>query len=351
MAFRQFTQCVQPGEYSDLSFNLIGVLNIIGYLVTGGFAVVLVAAIAGGPVVLMAFIALFVLVVMYLRWWLHGRLICLDDQPCLIGMVRKLSPAEPLEKGGDDDFSMNILLAPGPTALIEDFGQPNRPDPPPPVSAYQGALQGRLVSPQPSILGIGRTYVDDEGHLAYVTSLHCEFEGSGIYNMLILAGIILGLLVAALALMLFLPGLGQLSQLLILLAILFGGTGLLTGPLAGPLAAGAGHPTDVDESLKSLERGDIVVVKGEWVYDSLHGGWNEIHPVRACCKIGVSIPIGGEWPAGLRTDAEVQVTRDRWCRMLDDADDCEDGGNRDDPRHDWVIHPLVDGCRPPIVIL
>jgi hypothetical protein len=26
----------------------------------------------------------------------------------------------------------------------------------------------------------------------------------------------------------------------------------------------------------------MVVVKGKWVYDSLHYGWNEIHPVRAC---------------------------------------------------------------------
>jgi hypothetical protein len=30
----------------------------------------------------------------------------------------------------------------------------------------------------------------------------------------------------------------------------------------------------------------VVVVKGVWIYDSLHDGWNEIHAVQACQIIG-----------------------------------------------------------------
>jgi hypothetical protein len=356
MAYRQYTKCEEPGDFIDLSLNAIGIRNILILFLSGGFVVWILAVFAGGPAGLMFGIAVFLEIVAYLHWWLNGRLICLHDEPCLIGMVRSLSAADPLEKAGDDDFSMNVMLAPGPTAFRTDFGSPSLPGPPPPVSDYQGALQGELVSEQPSILAIGRAYVSDEDHLKYMTGLHCEFEGSGIHNMLIWAGIVLALLIAALAVLLLAPGLGWLVTLLILLAILFGGTGILTGPLAGPLAAGAGHPTDVDESLRTLARGDIVVVKGEWVYDSLHFGWNEIHPIRDCCVIGKTF-IGGPWPAdlgnglGLDDDAKVQATLDRWCRMLDDARDCEDGGSRDDPANDWILHPLVDGCRESVVIL
>lgn len=348
MAFRQYTECVKPGNFVDFSFNAIGIRNILIVFLSGGFGVWLIAIFAGGPVGLMVGVALFTMIVAYLYWWLHGRLICHNEQPCLLGVVQSLSAADPLQKAGDDDFSMNVLLAPGPTGSIEFFKQHNLPAPP--VSAYQNTLQGRLVSPQQPILDVGRTYVSDEGHLKYITGLHCEFEGSGIHNLLIWAGVVLGLLVAALALTLFAPGLSQLITVLILLAIVFGGTGLLTGPFAGPGAAGAGDPTNVDESLKDLVDGDIVVVKGEWVYDSLHGGWNEIHPIRACVRIGQAIAFGDPWPPGLTTDAEVQTALGRWCAMLEDADDTEDGGSRDNPENDWVIHPLVDGCGGPIIL-
>lgn len=356
MAYRQYTQCVAPGDYVDLSFKAINLGFLISLVLGLGVAAWLIAAVAGGPAALMFAIGMVASAVAYLYWWLYGRLICLNEEPCLIGMVRSLSPADPIPWGkmGDDDFSMNVMLAPGPTAFRTDFEKLDLPGLPPSVSAYQNALQGKLVSPQPSILAIPRAYVDDEGHLKYVTGLHCEFEGSGVRNLLIWAGIVLAFLIAALAVQLAAPGLGWLVTLLVMLAIFFGGVGLLTGPFAGELAAGAGHPTDVDEDLKTLAVGDIVVVKGEWVYDSLHRGWNEIHPIRDCCIIAkvadTGMKIGDPWPAGFGTDAEVQAALKRWCPMLDDARDCEEGGSRDNPAHGWILHPLVDGCKEPIIL-
>ncbi len=356
MAFRQYTECEDPGDYVDLSFTLIGYLNIFGRIVAGTILSFILAALVGGPLKLIIAIALFTLAVSYLHWWLNGRLICLGGEQCLIGMVRGLSAADPLEKGGDDDFSMNVMLAPAPSAFRTDFGSASVPGPPPPVSDYQGAVQGGLVSEQSSILAIGRSYVGDEDHLKYMTGLHCEFEGSGIYNLMLWAGIVLALLIAALALELLGP-VGWLIKLLIMLAIFFGGTGILTGPLAGPNAAGAGHPTDVDPELATLEKGHIVVVKGIWVYDSLHHGWNEIHPIRDCVIIAEEkMAIGGAWPTdigdglGLDTEAKVKITLGRWCRMLDDARDSEEDGSRDDPKNDWILHPLVDSCQDTIIL-
>lgn len=349
MAYRQYTSCEQPGDYVDFSLNAIGIRNILIVVLSGGFGAWLIAVFAGGPLALMAAVALFVSLVAYLVWWLHHRLICLGGDRCLVGMVRSLGPANPIEKAGDNDFSMNVLLAPGPTAFISDFGSPSVPGPPPDVAAYQTATQGVLVSPQPQILAIGRTYVSDAGHLKYVTALHCEFEGSGIRNLLVWASAVLAFLVAALAVQLLTSGLGWLVSLLIMIAIFLGGSGALIGLGAGPDAAGAGHPTDIDPELATLKRGDIVVLKGAWVYDSLHHGWNELHPIKACCKIGETT-IGGAWPPELATGPAVEALLKTWCGMLDDCDAAEEGGSRDDPAHDWVLHPLVDGCRPPVII-
>ncbi|MEA2959357.1 MAG: hypothetical protein QOJ58_5192 [Alphaproteobacteria bacterium] len=51
-------------------------------------------------------------------------------------------------------------------------------------------------------------------------------------------------------------------------------------------------------------------------------------------------------PAGSPRPAPI----DDWCRAIGDAKGAEDGGNRDDPAHGWVIHPLVDGCTPVIIV-
>jgi hypothetical protein len=345
MAFRQYTSCEQPGDYVDFSFNAIGIRNILILVLSGGFGAWLIAVFVGGPLALMAAVALFVTVVAYLVWWLHHRLICLGGDRCLVGVVRSLGPANPLEKAGDNDFSMNILLAPGPTALRQDFGA----NPAPPIAEYQTQVQGVLVSPQPQILAIGRTYVSDAGHEKYITALHCEFEGSGVRNLLIWASAVLAFLAAALAIQLLAPGFGWLASLLILIAIFLGGSGALIGLGAGPGAAGSGDPTDIDPELATLKKWDIVVLKGSWVYDSLHHGWNEIHPIKACCKIGETFE-NGPWPPELATGPLVETLVKKWCGLIDDCDKAEEEGSRDEPEHDWVVHPLVDGCRPDVII-
>ena len=158
-------------------------------------------------------------------------------------------------------------------------------------------------------------------------------------------------------------GVPFLKGLLIILAIilsLFAGSDRLTPP-GSP---GAGDPRDIDPSLGEMQKGDIVIVKGEWIYDSLHDGWNEIHPVRDCASSatwtwgtrptprrlrlrGRPISAGSAW---IR-EPKVTAALKRWCAMLDECHDTETGGSRTDPQNDWVIHPVVDGCKPPPIIL
>jgi hypothetical protein len=342
MAYRQYTKCVQPNDYSNFGLNTVGILNMIGMALTFGLTAWIVAAIASGPVGLAVAIAEVIAVIALLRWWLNGRLICLGKEPCLIGMVGKLTSPDPVGNLGDNDFDMDVLLAPGPTGFRDDFANANLPKPP--VSDYQAAPQGDLLSPQSSISAIFKGYEAESGNAGELTALHCEFEGSGIRDLLIFFEIVLALLVAALVLE-SIPGWGWLATILIILAILVGGGGILMGALND---LGPGSPTDVSPDLKELAEGDIVVVRGVWIYDSFHEGWNEIHPIKDC-HIALAAKDSGmtklsPWPPGFATAAEVKAQLELWCPMIQDAHDAEDGGSRDDPKNDWTLHPLVDGC-------
>jgi hypothetical protein len=340
MAAKRYTTCVSASSYVDLSFTAVGFRNIFLMLLSGGFLAWLAVVIVGGPAILYA-IALFTSAVIYLDWWLHGRLICLGLDECIVGIIAGLGPANPVEKGGDNDFSMNLLLAPAPITYAEQKKE------------YWDALpQGRFVKEHPDILAIGRAYVQDEGHKKYVVSIHSEFEGDGIEVLLKWAKVILALLLASLIV----PPV--IKAILILLAIFLTLVNVLDVLTAPPGFPGAGDPRDIDPLL-GLAKGDIVAVKGSWVYDSLHHGWNEIHPVTACEVVG-RMPLPDlnviadprtPWPSEFESAAKVQTFIDEWCHAITAADDAEDGGSREDPTNGWVIHPLVDGCKPSPIIL
>jgi hypothetical protein len=73
-------------------------------------------------------------------------------------------------------------------------------------------------------------------------------------------------------------------------------------------------------------------------------GW----PVRA--PVVVSITPVDSHGHNLNDPAALQAAINDWCNGLAGAKGAEDGGNRDDPVHDWVIHPLVDGCTPSVIV-
>ncbi len=342
MAFKQYTSCVQPGNYVDLGVNPVGISQIILLALTFGFIAFAVIAIVGGPAAIIAAIALVSAIITYLNWWLFGRLICLGDDPrncAIIGMVRSHGPSNPTEKLGDNDYTMNIFLAPGPL------------NPDEPKETYWAAPQGHLVAENAAVFSTGRGYVQDGKNLKYLKGLHCEFEGDGIRNLLDAAYGALAVLLAALVI----PGFWIVAAIIALLAI-------LRQIFGDPGAPGSGNPLDIDPSLGVLDRGHVVVVKGVWIYDSLHGGWNEIHAVHDCQIVGRVEEETG-WAGFSYTDLSTGTTftldtvenverfRSFWCGALKDAEDAEEGGNRDNPEHDWGIHPDVDGCKKPDIIL
>jgi hypothetical protein len=343
MAFKEYTSCVKPSHYVDFGGNIVGIANIILLVLTAGFVAFAVIAIAGGPVAITIAIAMVTAAIVFLNWWLHGRLICLGDDPkhcAIIGMVINHGPSDPSigDKYGDNDYTMNILLARGPLDLNES------------KQDYWSAAQGELVAENSAILSIGKGYAQDGGDLNHLKALHCEFEGDGIRSILDAFYGVLAVLIAAL----WIPGFWIVAIIIGLLAL------LRKIILAEPGDPGSGTPLDIDSSLGSLDKRDVVVVKGEWIYDSGHIGWNEIHPVRDCQIIGRDLESWDtfkftdhetQFEVILDSDANLQRLKDFWCGALQGAHDAEEGGSHDDPKNDWGIHPLVDGCKPPVIIL
>jgi hypothetical protein len=341
------------------------------------------------------------LLISYCLWWLYDRLICLGGEVCAIGMAGAVEP--PSEKSGfdsfDTDYSINLVLAPhNIQELPADY--PGSV-PPPPVGAdkteyyekeFRKALnraiaddgiQGNLIKEQAVTHNAGW---DFEGafnkvngatvlhhHQAY---LHCEFEGGGIYQLLQFLYALLVLATIA-AVVCSIPVLGWIAC-----AILAGAIAILS--VVGIVVAlnDKGAPTVVDPKTGSTTdkvhpNKDILFVKGEWVFDSAHEGWNEVHPITYCSLVGTV-----KYEANDKVDwddaiGDFMVARGTWtydvtdpakraflktggrpkpqdwtdwvksfCDAVGDASHGLTVSNQQRPENQWKTHPVIDGCRP-----
>jgi hypothetical protein len=365
--YRKYTSCVKPSDYvpGPLAVSATAFVAAVAALLTSSFLNV--------SVLVPLLIALDIALISVCYWYLNGRLLCLgsqftckdkdgnvvpmpDNQECAIGVIgapghkgifRPQIVGLNLTKLGDDDATMNILLAPGPITWDE-----------PDLNKYWNQEQGYLLAVNNDVVNAGLAYTLSGNEVRF---LHCEFEGSGIRDFLDWLLEILAFLVAILLIQAFVPGGAIFIWLLAILAGLLtalAGLNLFTGWL-DPSAPG--DPTDIDQSLGNLQAGDIVMVSGDWIYDAGHDGWNEIHAVHNCQKICTPIVENSNgtwsWPSdiggglGLDLGDKVKAARAQWCCALSDACGAVEGGSETDPGNNWVIHPLVDGCNPPPVIV
>jgi hypothetical protein len=301
---------------------------------------IIAAAIAALPLLfgasLVPALAMIVLaaIIAYCRWWLYDRLICLNGDVCAVGML--LSVETPDQKSGldafDTDYSLNLVLPPTEIGATQ--------------ADVEKSPEGVLVSPQQGL--------DTPGHTAQrwqnqplTAVLHAEFEGAGVYDLLVACLAAFAFATAATAVC-SIPIFGFVACLILLLiaaAITVAGVIIALNDKA--------NPTDVNSNLADLHQldptglADIVVVQGTWVYDSAHEGWNEIHPIKQCQIIGKwfnSWNSAPEFvpPPGTNTLPLVE----QWCSMIADANSPGTKDNQTQPQNQWQIHPDIDGCEP-----
>lgn len=350
MSYRQYTQCIDPKSFrgspiieavaAALFASLLAIVIVI--LATGG-----IGGLVGGAA---AALGVVTGLLSFVNWWLYGRLICLGGDRCAIGMVISVEP--PSEKTAtfwrlDSDYSFNLLLPdrlPGATQ----------------ADVIANGIDGNLIKNQPGTVAILVSFTGEsalacdedkcgKGKCPDTAALHCEFEGAGMYIFYQWLKVIFGILLAgtiagALCLI---PVIGWIACLIAAILLAAAAAAFIASIVHGNLDAAS--PADVNPSLGgelhqndcSLTGADLVVVAGEWVYDSLHDGWNEIHPIRQCQRIGTWT---GTWtfPSGRSPKDE----RDFWCGALGTARDPLTSATQKEPQHQWTFHPVVDGCRP-----
>jgi hypothetical protein len=300
----------------------------------------------------------------YCQVFLHDRLICLPppadpmcpgrtDQVAIGVVVDILDPNDnTFPTSVDTDYSFGMLLAPnipgGDTQADKTVVEKSLP-------------YGYLMKEQPATMNIGVPFTSHQGtdKQTGLTSwvLHCEFEGAGVRDLMLAAAISLPLALAAFFACLFVPfpiGLA-IALLLAFLSLLAAAIGLYVGQ------ADHGHPSDENPALGGeLHSGDLLVVMGTWVYDSGHNykgpfstlfdsdseGWNEIHPIKFCTPAGIGEDNKwkGEWPANID---EIEA---HWSTILCDSKSTVTLENQKQPENQWQVHPIIDGCQPPIVL-
>ncbi len=342
MTYNQYTNCVKASDHSKmnqyvqvfLKSGIVGVA-IAAVLIAAGEP--LCALIGGLPI----FLASSQLA--YCSWWLNDRLICLpnlDTDKYAVGLLVSVQP--PSKKTGfdayDSDYSINLLPAYAPIGATQAQIEGSKPF-------------GYLVSQQDATRNEGLPWTGETAHDEVIGKdcavLHAEFEGASVRDAADGAGVALVLALAALIVCVAVPppwGI-VIGIILALLAFLAQILGALLGK------SDYGSPSDVDPSLGALHPRDmtgtvfdLLGVSGTWVYDAGHNnenkGWNEIHPIKACHRVG-QWDGKGDWPKDL-IDGDIA----KFPEALQAAGSPATVAAQRDPSSRWHIHPMIDGCRP-----
>jgi hypothetical protein len=331
--------CVPPADFKPLSAEALAVASAVAILiglVSGSVA----AGIIGG--------ALWIAAVFELCHFLHGgKLICLQKGVCAIGRVAAVHPVG-ADKSGfekmDDDFTFDLILAPH--AANETKSEMIASD----------SNQGRFIADQTAVTDLGLGYVGDsvefpkidpKGHKTEIC--HVEIKGCRVHDVCIVLKV-MSVPTAIAATICSIPVLGWISCLIALLVVLaitaiIGGivwAATHNGALSDVMDPAAGDLVPADDKGNG---GDVVLVRGDWVYDAGHDGWNEIHPIRHAQKIAIDAKFMGASKADSNLVAAFKrEVYDPWCAEVGKSEDPLVIDEQEKPRNRWQIHPLIDGC-------
>lgn len=134
-------------------------------------------------------------------------------------------------------------------------------------------------------------------------------------------------------------------SILAFLAFLIGGGAITHDDASPPTGGGWGgsfNPYDTAGGPNGIV--DLAYVYGRWVYDSLHDGWNELHPLHYMLKIGEATQgdLGnGKWPADL---GDKQKRYDGFYAGINAPGA---PATQAEPPNQWTVHPVLDGCEGP----
>jgi hypothetical protein len=210
----------------------------------------------------------------------------------------------------------------------------------------------------------------------YQPYLHCEFEGAGIIDLLHSAEAALAFATAA-AVACAVPVIGWFACLVLsLIAAIIAIAGFF-GAIGDRAKPNVYDPVTGKNSDELHSGSDILFVKGTWVFDTFHEGWNELHPVKECYRIATASfvrPDVIDWDAAIASymvaigrwkwdPAQLPALKPLkldgppkpqdwtdwvgfWCDHVGTTSDPLTVAGQAQPVNQWVVHPAVDGCDP-----
>ncbi|HVO01619.1 MAG TPA: hypothetical protein VMT54_05425 [Candidatus Cybelea sp.] len=342
----QYFKCVSKDAFHPLS-NVIALGILTGALV---IADIVVAVIAGAAIPGLGVVAgvAFIVAIFELCAFLHGgKLVCIQDNACTIGRIMELIPVGSDKSGFeklDDDFTMNTL--PSPHSPVETLAEMVASDP------NQGPF---LVAQSPSNdLGLPFSGVsvkfDDIPHDTEV--FHVEVKGCRVHDV---CGVLKALSFGA-------PVVGAICSIPLIGWVVCAIAALIWLAItatAVAIAWAAAHVGDINDVYdpasgtltaadpKTGEGGDVILVRGDWVYDAGHAGWNEIQPIRSVQKL--TDVVDPKYRDMAKADASLVASfkkevLDVWCFHVGQSSDPVVIAAQQDPENRWHIHPSIDGC-------
>jgi hypothetical protein len=347
----QHFKCVTKDAYTGLtSIIALGILSGALIIVDIVAAVFAGAAIPGVGVVAGV---LFVVAIFELCAFLHGgKLVCLKDDVCTIGRIMEIEEVGHGKSGFekmDDDFCINTL--PCPHSPIESPGEIIASD------GYQGPFIQEQAQSRDLGLGFSGYSVafDDVKKVTGTDTeiFHVEVKGCRVHDV---CGVLKALSFGA-------PVLGFICSIPLIgwiVCAVAAAIWLAVTAIAVGIAWAAAHVGDINDvydpaagelrpaNATTGEGGDVILVRGDWVYDAGHDGWNEIQPIRHVQKLtGVIDPrymAMGKADPSLVEEFKKNVLA-VWCYYTAEAKDPLVIDQQKDPENSWRIHPDVDGCR------
>jgi hypothetical protein len=344
-------KCVGTNSWTGLTNTIaLGILSGALTIIAIVAAVIAGAAIPGLGVVAGV---LFVAAIFELCAYLHGgKLICIEDGACTIGRLMKNHPVGSDKSGFeemDDDFTMDILPSPHSPreTLVEMTGS--------------DTAQGRFLLPQPASsnhgLGYAGVSIQCEGIPHETEVFHVEVKGCRVHDVCnVLKAMSFGAPVVGFVCSI--PVIGWIACAIVAAVWL----AITAAAVAIAWASThVGHINDVyDPAAGTLEPadrfgngGDVILVRGDWVYDEGHDGWNEIHPIKVVLKLTdvVDARFRGMDKADTNlVDEFRKEVLEPWCFRVGQAADPLVRDAQQDAINRWYIHPVIDGCtREPVV--
>jgi hypothetical protein len=352
--YPQYTTCVEAPNYNNWNQYLQAGIPAV----FAGAIAFAAAASAAMPWCYLAALAVTgsVFGLVFCSWWLTDRLICLPADPtattgpavdvCAVGMFVNPDQEEPsvipynLPKL-DTDWTMNIVL----------YGTEPSDSTVNVLLAEDEAITNRSLSFNGHTASYVLNGVFDGSTEAYMNNgvtitspvLHCEVEGAGIADyqkwLQVTLAAAIGALVAQ-AVVSLIPVIGPIiAAILALLAWLLSLLGFYASEndqASQPQGPGDQPLPLTPPGTASGAPASVVGVIGTWVYDSVHDGWNEIHPVKSIQAVGTMAPSldGYPWDPSWAG----------WCDMMNQASSGPTRQTQLQHSNGWIIHPVVDGC-------